>query len=140
MLRSSRASSMTSGIGTVTGDALLKASHGNIQIGESGGDLDAKLSYGDLEIARAFAAVSAKTAYGSIQLGEVSSGSVQVESGFGQIAIGVRPGVPAWLDLASKNGRLRNELAGDTAPDPTEQTVAVRARTQFGDINIRRAQ
>jgi DUF4097 and DUF4098 domain-containing protein YvlB len=127
-------------IGTVTGDAILKASHGNIQIGESGGDLDAKLSYGDLEITRALAGVSAKTAYGSIELGEISSGAVQVESGFGQIAIGVRPGVPAWLDLASKNGRLRNELAGDTAPEPTEQTVTVRARTQFGDINIRRAQ
>ena len=126
-------------IGTVTGDAILKASHGNIQIGQSGGDLDAKLSYGDLEITRALAAVSAKTAYGSIQLGEISSGSVQVESGFGQINIGVREGVPAWLDLASKNGRLRNELAGDSAPDPSEQTVAVRARTAFGDISIHRA-
>ncbi|MEC5185798.1 hypothetical protein RCH12_003275 [Cryobacterium sp. MP_3.1] len=126
-------------IGTVTGNAILKASHGNISVGESGGDLDAKLSYGDLEITRALAAVSAKTAYGSIQLGEISSGSVQVESGFGQVSIGVRPGVPAWLDLASKNGRLRNELDGDSAPDPTEQTVAVRARTAFGDIGIHRA-
>ena len=126
-------------IGTVTGNAILKASHGNISVGESGGDLDAKLSYGDLEITRALAAVSAKTAYGSIQLGEISSGSVQVESGFGQINIGVREGVPAWLDLASKNGRLRNELASDSAPDPSEQTVAVRARTAFGDISIHRA-
>ena len=99
-------------------------------VGESGGDVDAKLSYGDLEITRALASVAAKTAYGSIQLGEVSSGSVQVESGYGQITIGVRPGVPAWLDLASKNGHVRNELAGDRAPDPSEQTVAVRARTQ----------
>lgn len=126
-------------IGTVTGDAILKASHGSITVGQAGGDLDAKLSYGDLEITRALAAVSAKTAYGSIQLGEISSGSVQVESGFGQISIGVRAGVPAWLDLAAKNGRLRNELAGDSAPDPSEQTVAVRARTAFGDIGIHRA-
>lgn len=126
-------------IGTVTGDAILKASHGSITVGECGGDLDAKLSYGDLDTGRALGAVTAKTAYGSIQLAEVSAGAVQVESGFGQIAIGVRAGVPAWLDLASKNGRLRNELAGDTAPDPSEQTVLVRARTQFGDINVHRA-
>ncbi|TFD34182.1 DUF4097 family beta strand repeat-containing protein [Cryobacterium cryoconiti] len=126
-------------IGTVTGDALLKASHGSITVGDAGGELDAKLSYGDLEIVRAFSSVSAATAYGSIQLHEVSSGSIQVESGFGQVTIGVRPGVPAWLDLSSKNGHVRNELDGDTAPAESEQTVAVRARTQFGNISIQRS-
>ena len=126
-------------IGTATGDTTLKASHGSIQIGESGGDLDAKLSYGDLDIQKALASVSAKTAYGTIELHEISSGSVQVESGFGQVTIGVRPGVPAWLDLSSKNGRVRNELDGDRAPEASEQTVAVRARTQYGDITIQRS-
>ena len=126
-------------VGTVTGDAILKASHGTILVGEADGDLDAKLSYGDLEITKAFASVAAKTAYGSIQLREVSSGSIQVESGYGQVTIGVRPGVPAWLDLSSKDGRVRNQLAADRAPDASEQTVAVRARTQFGDINVQRA-
>lgn len=126
-------------VGTVTGDAILKASHGTILVGESGGDLDAKTSYGDLEITKALASVAAKTAYGSIALREVSSGSIQVESGFGQVTIGVRPGVPAWLDLSSKNGRVRNQLAGDRAPDASEQTVAVRARTQGADITIQHA-
>ena len=37
-----------------------------------------------------------------IGLGEVSSGSIQVESGYGEITIGVRPGVPAWLDLSQR--------------------------------------
>ena len=127
-------------IGKVTGDALLKASYGSIQIGEAGGDLEAKLSYGDLEIAKALGSVTAKTAFGAITLDEVSSGSIQVDSGFGQIAIGVRPGTPAWLDLSSKNGSVRNELEGDSAPAPTEQTVSVRARTQGGDVTVRRAQ
>lgn len=126
-------------IGTVTGDAILKASHGSVQVEESGGDLEAKLSYGELEIAKALASVTAKTAYGAIQLEEVSSGSVQVESGFGQVTIGVRAGVPAWLDLSSRDGRVRNELDGDRAPVESEQTVAVRARTQYGDISVRRA-
>jgi DUF4097 and DUF4098 domain-containing protein YvlB len=126
-------------VGAVTGDAILKASHGSILIGESGGDLEAKLSYGDLDITKAFASVAAKTAYGSIQLREVSSGSVQVESGYGQVTIGVRPGVLAWLDLSSKDGHVRNQLAADRAPDASEQTVAVHARTQYGDITIQRA-
>jgi hypothetical protein len=74
-----------------------------------------------------------------MQLREVSGGSISVESGFGGITIGVRPGVPAWLDLSSKEGRVRNELDGDRAPEASEPTVAVRARTQFGDIHIQRA-
>jgi hypothetical protein len=127
-------------IGTVTGDATLKSSHGNIQIAETGGDLEAKLSYGDLEITRALASVTAKTAYGSIQLREVSSGSIGVESGYGKVTIGVKPGVPAWLDLSSKDGRVRNELDSDRAPDAGAQTVAVRARTQYGDITIQHAE
>ncbi|HEY8719862.1 DUF4097 family beta strand repeat-containing protein [Pengzhenrongella sp.] len=126
-------------IGTVTGDAILKASHGSVQVGESGGDLDAKLSYGDLEITKALASVAAKTAYGAIALREVSSGSIQVESGYGAVTIGVRPGVPAWLDLSSREGRVRNQLDGDRAPGESEQTVAVRARTQYGDITIQHA-
>ena len=126
-------------VGTVTGDAILKASHGSILIAESGGDLDAKLSYGDLDITKALGSVSAKTAYGSIQLREVSSGSIQVESGYGQVTVGVRPGVAAWLDLSTRDGHVRNELDGDRAPDASERTVAVRARTQYSDINIQRA-
>jgi Putative adhesin len=126
-------------IGTVVGDAILKASYGSIQVGESGGDLDARLSYGDLEITKALASVSTKTSYGSIQLGEVSSGSIQVESALGQVTIGVQPGVPAWLDLSSNKGHVRNELVNDSAPDSSEQSVAVRARTQLGDITVQRA-
>jgi hypothetical protein len=123
-------------LGAVTGDAVLKASHGSITIAEAAADVEAKLSYGDLAITKALGSVEAKTAYGAIELGEVSSGSVQVESGYGQITIGVRPGVPAWLDLSSKVGRVRSDLEGDRAPEPSEQTVAVRARTQYGDITV----
>ena len=126
-------------IGTVTGDAVLKASHGAITVGDSGGDLEAKLSYGDLEITTARADVAAKTAYGTIFLGEISTGSIDVESGYGAVTIGVKPGIPAWLDLSSKQGRVRNELEGAAAPEGATQTVAVRARTQFGDVTIRHA-
>ncbi|WP_380165856.1 DUF4097 domain-containing protein [Jannaschia sp. R86511] len=126
-------------IGTVTGDAVLKASHGSLTIGEAGGDVEAKLSYGDLDITRALGSVVSKTSYGTIRLGEVAAGSIEVESGFGQVAVGVRPGVAAWLDLSSKRGHVRNELDADQPPGPAEPTVAVRARTQFGDIDVRRA-
>ena len=106
---------------------------------ESGGDVDARLSYGDLDITRALGSVTTKTSYGSIQLHEISSGSIEVESGYGQITLGVRDGVPAWLDLSSKSGHVRNQLEADRAPDGSEQTVTVRARTQAGNITVQRA-
>jgi hypothetical protein len=126
-------------VGTIAGDAILKSSHGSIFIAEVGGDVEAKLSYGDIEITRALASVAAKTAYGTVRLLEVSSGSIQLDSGFGEVTVGVRAGVPAWLDLSSKEGRVRNELDADRAPESSQTTVAVRARTQFGNINVRRA-
>lgn len=126
-------------IGTVTGDAVLKSSHGSIRIDKTGGDVGAQLSYGDLEISKALGSVTAKTAYGNVEIGEVSSGSTLVETAYGAISVGVRDGVAAWLDLSSKEGRVRNELDGDRAPESSEQTVAVRARTQYGDIRITRA-
>jgi len=125
-------------IGTVTGDALLKASHGAVTIGTAGGDVEAKLSYGDLEIGTAESSVTAKTAFGSVRVGEVASGTVQLDTAFGQVHVGIRDGVSAWLDLASKNGRVRNDLATDSAPSATDSTVAVRARTDFGEITITR--
>lgn len=126
-------------IGTIAGDSVLKASHGGVTVEESGGDLEAKLSYGDLHITRALGSVSAKTAYGSMTLPNVSTGSIALESGFGQVTVGIRAGVAAWLDLSSKLGQIRNELNGDAAPAPSEQTVAVRARTHGGNISIHRA-
>ncbi|MGV8873635.1 MAG: DUF4097 family beta strand repeat-containing protein [Rhodococcus sp. (in: high G+C Gram-positive bacteria)] len=124
-------------VGTVVGDATLKASHGSIMVRESGTDLDAKLSYGDLDIERSLGAVTAKTAYGSITLHEVCTGAAQVETGYGQITVGVQRGVPAWLDLSSKDGHVRNELTPEGAPDDTEESVTIRARTRYGDIAIR---
>ncbi|GCE77287.1 DUF4097 family beta strand repeat-containing protein [Cellulomonas biazotea] len=126
-------------IGTIGSDAVLKASHGSVHVEEARGDLDAKLSYGDLEITRALASVTAKTAYGSLRLHEVTSGSIQVDSGYGQVTVGVRAGVAAWLDLSSRDGHVRNQLDGDRGPGGSEQTVAVRARTRSGDITVQRA-
>ena len=126
-------------VGTVTGDAVLKASHGSITVGESAAEVDAKLSYGDLEVDRARGSVTAKTAYGAISLHEVSTGSIQVESGYGQVTVGVRPGVPAWLDLSSRDGHVRNRLDGDRAPAESEQSVAIRARTRSGAITVEHA-
>ena len=126
-------------IGRVTGAAIVKTQHGGITIGESGESLEANLAYGNLEIASAGGSVTGKSAYGRLELGEVSSGSIRLESAFGALVIGVRTGVAAWLDASAKDGVVRNSLDTATAPDTGEQSVEIRARTSHGDITIHRS-
>lgn len=126
-------------IESIAGDAVLKASHGSVRIGETRGGVQANLSYGDLDIDRATSSVAARTAYGAINLHEVAGGVVDVESGYGKLSVGVPEGVPAWLDLSSKEGRVRNHLEESLPDSTTGDHVAVRARAKFGDIDIRRA-
>ncbi|TWS26469.1 DUF4097 domain-containing protein [Tsukamurella sputi] len=126
-------------VSTIAGDARLKASYGSIRIGETHGGVEANLSYGDLDIDRATGSVAARSAYGAISLNEVSAGVIDIESSYGRLTVGVAEDVPAWLDLSSKEGRVRNHLE-ESLPDPTiGDHVAVRARAKFGDIEIRRA-
>ena len=57
----------------------------------------------------------------------------------GRVDIGVVDGVPAFLDLQTAFGTVRNSLAASSEPQPDEDSVEVRARTAFGDITISRA-
>jgi DUF4097 and DUF4098 domain-containing protein YvlB len=126
-------------VGTITGDATFTSSHGAIEIEEIAGDINAKLSYGNLSIDRALGSVTAKTAYGRIEIDEVSAGTIDIQSGYGQLSVAVRQGVSAWLDLWSKDGRVRNHLKGDIPPQESDNTVAVRAHSQAGDVTVQRA-
>jgi hypothetical protein len=69
----------------------------------------------------------------------VARGTVQLETSYGAIDVGVREGTAAWLDVSSVSGQVRNTLTTSEAPEKTEDTVRVRARTKHGNIDIRRA-
>lgn len=125
-------------IGTVAGDAALKSSYGSVHLGTAHAAVEATLSYGDLHIDGSASSVTARTAYGSVTVGEARGGALDLESSFGTIVVGVADGVPAWLDLSSTQGQLRNRLDGSTVPS-TGEHVSIRARTLYGDIEIRRA-
>ncbi|XXX52190.1 ATP-binding cassette domain-containing protein [Sorangium sp. So ce124] len=47
--------------------------------------------------------------------------------------------VPAWLELPTNYGNVRNELHAASAPEPSEEAVKTRARTGYGDITIHRS-
>lgn len=126
-------------VGLVDGPAVLKNSHGTTTVGAATGELRVSGANGDIEIRRAEDSVTATTAHGTLRVGEVARGTVQLETSYGAIEIGVREGTAAWLDVSSGSGQVRNTLTASEAPEETEDTVKVRARTRYGNIDILRA-
>ncbi|MEV5428186.1 DUF4097 family beta strand repeat-containing protein [Streptomyces sp. NPDC052701] len=126
-------------VGLVDGPAVLKNSHGTTTVGTATGELRISGANGDIDIARAEDSVTATTAHGTLRVGEVARGTVQLETSYGAIEVGIREGTAAWLDVHSGSGQVRNTLTVSETPENTEDAVKVRARTRYGNIDIRRA-
>ncbi|MET7291339.1 DUF4097 family beta strand repeat-containing protein [Streptomyces griseoloalbus] len=126
-------------VGLVDGPAVLKNSHGTTTVDAATGELRVNGANGDIEIRRAEDSVTATTAHGTLRVGEVVRGTVQLETNYGAIEVGVREGTAAWLDVSSGSGQVRNVLTASDTPEQTEDTVKIRARTRHGNIDIRRA-
>ncbi|MFE3491992.1 DUF4097 domain-containing protein [Streptomyces sp. NPDC059175] len=126
-------------IGLVDGHAVLKNSHGTTTVGAATGELRVSGANGDIEIRHAGDSVTATTAHGTVRVGEVSRGTVQLETSYGAIEVGVREGTAAWLDVSSGSGQVRNTLAPSETPEGEEETVKIRARTRHGNVDILRA-
>lgn len=126
-------------VGTLEGSAVLKNSHGSTAVGAALGDLRVSGANGDIDIARAEGSVIATTAHGTLRVADVARGTVQMETSYGAIEVGIREGTAAWIDASSGSGQVRNTLTASDAPAETEDTVKVRARTRHGNINVLRA-
>jgi hypothetical protein len=125
-------------VGGVAGDADVKNLNGGTWIGRVGGTVKVRSANGDVTIEDASSDATVKTANGNVRLGQVARGSVSVETASGGLEIGVREGTAAWIDAATKFGRVRNELASADGPGPSAERVEVRARTSFGDVVVAR--
>jgi len=139
---SGRAEVATAGettIAVVAGDADVKNLNGRTWLGRVGGTARVRSANGDVVIEDAGSDVTVKTANGSIRLGQVSRGSATIETASGGLEIGVREGTAAWIDASTKFGRVRNDLTSADEPEPSAETVQVRARTEFGDVVIARS-
>jgi DUF4097 and DUF4098 domain-containing protein YvlB len=126
-------------VGTVDGPAVLKNSHGTTTVGAVTGELRVSGANGGIDIVRAETSVTGTTTNGYLRVAEVARGDVQLETSNGSIEIGIREGTAAWLDVISNRGQVRNTLAASAAPEQAEGTVKVRARTNWGNIDVRRA-
>ena len=122
----------------IDGSAVIKNLNGDTWVGEVTGDLRCRVANGDISVSRAFATVGAKTANGNVRIGEVTGGSVVLGTASGDVEVGIGEGTAALLDVRSQFGSVRNSLTAADGPEPSDQRVQVRARTNHGDISIRR--
>ena len=126
-------------VGRVGNNAVIKNGNGTITVGEVGGETRITASNGDINVRRAARSLVAKTANGSVRVGEVADGAVELSAAFGHLEVGVAEGTAARLDLRTRFGTVRRELDAAEAPPASAATVAIRGRTGYGDIVIRRA-
>jgi hypothetical protein len=128
-------------VGALGGRSSLKTSAGDVSVGEVTAAVTLKTAYGDIAVDRALASVHAKTSAGSVRVGEAAGGTIELETSYGELEIGVPDGVAAYLDVSSSSGTVRSELDASAAPAAADQrpTVEIRGHTQYGGIVIRRA-
>jgi DUF4097 and DUF4098 domain-containing protein YvlB len=126
-------------VGSVEADADAGTSYGEIRIRNAAGDLRLDSACGDITVERALASVGASTKYGQVSVHDAVGGSLDLSTSYGKVEAGVREGTPAWLDLESSSGKVRNLLTASDAPDGSEEPLRIRARTSYGDIVVRRA-
>jgi hypothetical protein len=62
-----------------------------------------------------------------------------LETRLGDLEVGIHEGTAAWLDVRATAGKVRSSLEETGVPEPSAETVEVRARTTAGDIVVRRA-
>ena len=126
-------------VGEIEGAALIKNSNGETWIGEAHRDVHVKAANGSIAIDHSHADVNATSANGDVRLGAVERGSVDIKTAMGDLEVGIRDGVPAWIDANATAGTVRNTLESSGAPDNNAEFVEVRARTTIGEILISRA-
>ncbi len=126
-------------LGRVDGAAVIRNANGDTTIGEVTGEARVNAANGAISIDLARSSVAARTANGSVRIDEAVRGPVEAQSAMGAVEVGVPDGVPAWLDLETRFGHVRNELDDAGRPEPGESAVEVHARTSMGDITIHRS-
>jgi DUF4097 and DUF4098 domain-containing protein YvlB len=118
--------------------AVVKNSNGATWIGVAGGDLRVQAANGAITVDEAHATVIAKSANGDVRVGDAVRGTVVLETHLGHLEVGIREGTSAYLDVRASAGRVYNSLEAADGPEPSAETVELRARTGAGDVVIRR--
>lgn len=126
-------------VSQIDGSAVIKNSNGDTWVGEITGNLQVNAANGAISVGHAADDVTASSANGEIRVDDLTRGSASFKTGFGEIHFGVHAGTAAKVDAYTRLGSVRNSMDAAESPEPSDEVLEVHARTNFGDIVIRRS-
>ncbi len=106
----------------LTGAATISSASGDATVGELVGDVRFRAASGSLVASQ-----------------PRSTATVAVQTGSGDVEVGVPEGTAARLDLRTGSGEVRNSLQPSDGPADGDETLTVHVRTGSGDIRVQRA-
>lgn len=124
-------------VGELVEGGVLKNSNGATVVGVAGGPVKIRSANGDVIVEEAAGDIEAKTANGAVRVLDAVRGSLTLETAMGEIEVGIRSGSAAWLDVSTKFGVVRNEMADAEGPGEHDDKIEVHASTAFGDVIVR---
>jgi DUF4097 and DUF4098 domain-containing protein YvlB len=136
---SARTSAGDISVAQVDEDGEAGTSYGSIRVRQAAGALRLDSACGDIIVQNAHGSLGASTKYGQVSVHRAAGGSLDLATSYGTVEAGIQEGTPAWLDLESSSGKVRNLLTPSDAPDDSDEPLRIRARTSYGDIVVRRA-
>lgn len=117
-------------VGTVSGDAHVKAANGRTTIAEVGGALTATSVSGTVAVGRAGGAVHATTVSGKVDVGMTNAADVRAESVSGRVNVSLPDGVRPSVSMKSVSGRCECDV-------PAGDDCRVLCRSISGRITVR---
>lgn len=123
----------------IDGSAVIKNSNGETWVGDVAGELRVNAGNGTVAVGQAGAGVTASSGNGEIRVDDLTRGSASLKTGYGEIQFGIHAGTAAKVDAYTRFGNVRNSMDAAESPEPSDEVLEVHARTNFGDIVIRRS-
>jgi DUF4097 and DUF4098 domain-containing protein YvlB len=124
---------------TVTGNIKADSASGDFSVSELTGDIKFRAASGSLTVRQLHGTANAQTASGDTTVAVAASGAVSVQSGSGDVEVGIPEGTAARLDVRTHSGEVRNTLEPAAGPTDGDETLTLHVRTGSGDIRVQRA-
>ncbi|WP_280483741.1 DUF4097 family beta strand repeat-containing protein [Nocardia farcinica] len=110
------------------------AAVGDLTVAGESGRCELEISSGDITVERPRDAVTAKTSMGAIRVGEAVRGVLRLETGMGDLTVGVDPRSAVVMDTTAHTGDVRNRL--NPVEPASKDAVQVIARTGMGNVSV----
>ncbi|MGV0813834.1 DUF4097 family beta strand repeat-containing protein [Mycolicibacterium boenickei] len=127
-------------VGDLVGDARIATASGDAAIERIDGDAKFQAASGSLAIGTLRGNLKMQTASGSVAVTAAVTGALSVQTGSGEVEVGIPEGTAARLELKTRSGTVDNALQTSDGPADGDETFIVHAHTGSGDISVRRAE